>query len=188
MKHWFALSAIARDRPGIVADLSELIYDCDCNLEDSSMTIFGREFAVLLRLSGQSPDSNQRLSTACKRLEWKKRLTVFFPPLEEAPLRYGAGQDTLHYELLATSVDKADIVPRVTRGLAEHGANVVQMHTMAQPAPGSGTVMYNMRINMDVSGQIDETTLRERLDHIADDLHIHIDLTRVAAHEQRRTA
>jgi hypothetical protein len=32
MKHWFALSAIGRDRPGIVADLAELIYDCDCNL------------------------------------------------------------------------------------------------------------------------------------------------------------
>ena len=62
------------------------------------------------------------------------------------------------------------------------------MHTTAQPAPGSGTVIYNMRINMDLPSQVDETTLRERLDHIADDLHIHIDLTPVAAHEQRRTA
>ncbi len=188
MKHWFALSAIGRDRPGIVADLSELIYECDCNLEDSSMTILGGEFAVLLLLSGQSPDSDQRLSAACKRLEWEKRLTVFFRPLEEEPLRYGAGQDTLHYELLATGVDKAGIVARVARCLAEHGANIVQMHTTAQPEPGSGTVIYNMRITLDVPSRVDETTLRERLDHIADDLHIHIDLTPVAAHEQRRTA
>ena len=90
MKQWFALSAIGRDRPGIVADLAELIFECDCNLEDSSMTILGGEFAVLLLLSGRSPDCQQRLSAACKRLEWEKRLTVFFRPLEEEPLPYGA--------------------------------------------------------------------------------------------------
>jgi len=51
MRRWFAMSAIGRDRPGIVADLAELIYECDCNLEDSRMTILGSEFAVLLLLS-----------------------------------------------------------------------------------------------------------------------------------------
>ena len=76
MKKWFALSAIGHDRPGIVADLAELIYECDCNLEDSSMTILGGEFAVLLLLSGQGPETERLLSTACKRLEWEKRLTV----------------------------------------------------------------------------------------------------------------
>ena len=82
MKSWYALSAIGRDRPGIVADLAELIYECDCNLEDSSMTILGSEFAVLLLLSSATPDVEQRLSSGCKRLEWEKRLTVFFRPLE----------------------------------------------------------------------------------------------------------
>ena len=37
MRRWFAMSAIGRDRPGIVADLADLIYECDCNLEDSRM-------------------------------------------------------------------------------------------------------------------------------------------------------
>jgi glycine cleavage system transcriptional repressor len=75
MKQLFALSAIGRDRPGIVADLAELIYECDCNLEDSRMTILGSEFAVLLLLSGQGADVERRLSAGCKRLEWEKRLT-----------------------------------------------------------------------------------------------------------------
>src|SRR4030095_16128575 len=88
MRKWFALSAIGHDRPGIVADLAELIYECDCNLEDSSMTILGGEFAVLLLLSGQAPDIAQRLSAACKRLEWEKRGTVFFRPLEAEPVPY----------------------------------------------------------------------------------------------------
>src|SRR6185312_9317468 len=106
MKQWFALSAIGRDRPGIVADLAELIFECDCNLEDSSMTILGSEFAVLLLLSGEAPDLERRLGTACKRLEWEKRLTVFFRPLEGEPLpplRPGASA----MECVVTGVDKA---------------------------------------------------------------------------------
>src|SRR5512144_1752077 len=120
MKHWFALSAIGRDRPGIVADLAELIYECDCNLEDSSMTLLGSEFAVLLLLTGEDPggerpqgapsDIQQRLSAACKRLEWEKRLTVFFRPLDAAPVPYRATHRARRHTLQAIGVDKAGIV------------------------------------------------------------------------------
>ena len=176
MKKWFALSAIGHDRPGIVADLAELIYECDCNLEDSSMTILGGEFAVLLLLSGQGADAERLLSTACKRLEWEKRLTVFFRPLESEPTRYGAGERTTSYELQATGVDKAGIVARVARCLADHGINITHMQTHSRPEPGSGTAIYTMRIHMDVPAQVGISALCERLERIADELHIHIDL------------
>ncbi|MBZ0172189.1 MAG: hypothetical protein K8E66_07410, partial [Phycisphaerales bacterium] len=45
MKRWFVLSAIGQDRPGLVAELAQLVYDCDANLEDSRMTILGTDFA-----------------------------------------------------------------------------------------------------------------------------------------------
>ena len=51
MKRWFILSAIGSDRPGLVAELAQLIYDCDANLEDSRMTILGTDFAVILLCS-----------------------------------------------------------------------------------------------------------------------------------------
>src|SRR5262252_7936269 len=126
MKQWFALSAIGRDRPGIVADLAELIYECDCNLEDSSMTILGSEFAVLLLLTGEGTDAEPRLSAACKRLEWEKRLTVFFRPLEGEPIPFGVSQQARAFELQAVGVDKAGIVARIARCLANHNINIVQ--------------------------------------------------------------
>src|SRR5215470_2190241 len=129
MKRWFALSAIGRDRPGIVADLSELIYECDCNLEDSSMTILGSEFAVLLLLTGEGEDVERRLSAACKRLEWEKRLTVFFRPLGGEPLGYGITHQARRLALQAIGVDKAGIVARVARCLANHDINITQMTT-----------------------------------------------------------
>jgi glycine cleavage system transcriptional repressor len=175
MRHWFALSAIGHDRPGIVADLAELIYECDCNLEDSSMTLLGSEFAVLLLLSGESADLERRLSTACKRLEWEKRLTVFFRPLDGAPpppLRPGAAA----MECVVTGVDKAGIVARVARVLAEHDVNITALSTQTRPEPESGTPLFTMRIAMTVPASVDRHDLRERLERVAGELCVELTL------------
>jgi glycine cleavage system transcriptional repressor len=174
MKHWFALSAIGRDRPGIVADLAELIYECDCNLEDSSMTILGSEFAVLLLLTGEGEDIQSRLAAACKRLEWEKRLTVFFRPLDGEPVPYGVSHHARPFELQAVGVDKAGIVARVTRCLANHSVNVTHMSTSSRPEPGTGTPIYHMRIRMDVPEEVDHNALRQALDKTAAALNIEL--------------
>lgn len=176
MKRWFALSAIGRDRPGIVADLAELIYECDCNLEDSSMTILGSEFAVLLLLTGEGDDVERRLSAACKRVEWEKRLTVFFRPLEGEPVPFGTSHHAHPFELHAVGVDKAGIVAKVARCLADHNINITQMSTASRPEPGTGTPIYNMRISMDVPEACNQSRLRRELDDIAAALHIDLTL------------
>src|SRR5437899_5188362 len=99
MKRWYALSAIGKDRPGIVADLAELIFEHGCNLEDSSMTILGGEFAVLLLFTGGNDDLDRLLSSACKRPEWERRLTAFFRPLDGPPLPSGHAERRHLYDL-----------------------------------------------------------------------------------------
>jgi glycine cleavage system transcriptional repressor len=175
MKRWFALSAIGRDRPGIVADLAELIYECDCNLEDSSMTILGSEFAVLLLLSGEGADVERRLTAGCKRLEWEKRLTVFFRPLEDQPTGPG-GRSRVPMECIVTGVDKAGIVARVARTLADHAINITDLRTESRPEPESGTPIYTMRIRMTVPSDADRRVLRERLERVAADLRVELAL------------
>ena len=93
MKSWYAMSGIGKDRPGIVADLAELIFDHGCNLEDSSMTVLGSEFAVLLLFTGEGTDLEERLSAGCKRIEWERPLTVFFRPLDGEPEGYGTREE-----------------------------------------------------------------------------------------------
>src|SRR3990172_4470457 len=184
MKRWFALSAIGRDRPGIVADLAELIYECDCNLEDSSMTILGSEFAVLLLLSGRGELVAQRLSAACKRLEWERRLTVFFRPLEGEPTPYRATQQgggARPWVLEATGLDKAGIVAKTARCLADHGINITHMTSASRPEPGTGHMIYTMRISMDVPAAVDVEALRERLERVAEELHVDVHLAEGSA-------
>ncbi len=184
MKQWFALSAIGRDRPGIVADLAELIYECDCNLEDSSMTVLGSEFAVLLLLTGEGADIAPRLSAACKRLEWEKRLTVFFRPLDAEPIPYRATHQARRYALQAIGVDKAGIVAKLSRALADHRINIAQMQTQSRREPESGAPIYTISIEMDVPGEVEERALRERLEAVARGLCVDVALEAVGRNRE----
>jgi glycine cleavage system transcriptional repressor len=174
MKQWFALSAIGRDRPGIVADLAELIYECDCNLEDSSMTILGSEFAVLLLLSSSRPDAEPRLAAGCKRLEWEKRLTVFFRALEGEPVAYAARERARRHALQVVGVDRAGIVAKIARCVADHGVNIAEMQTHSRPEPESGTPIYTMRMQLDVPGTVDVSALAKRLQAIGEQLQVDV--------------
>lgn len=161
---WFVMSAIGEDRPGIVADLAELIYDCDCNLEDSRMTKLGTAFATLVLASGRGDDVGDRLATACKRLEWEKRLTVF---VREVSGPAAAPTPGRRWTCTATGVDKAGIVATIARHLADEGANVIDLHSSLRPASGSGTPIYTLRMEIVVPETVAEARLRERLDAAA---------------------
>lgn len=177
MRKWFALSAIGHDRPGIVADLAEFIFESECNLEDSSMSRLGSEFAVLLLLSSTGADAERRLSAGAKRLEWEKRLTVFIRPLDGEPLR-GKPYGVTTFEVEAHGLDKAGIVARVARCLTESDANILEMSTRVRPAAESGTPVYHMSIVIDLPNQVREEELRRRLDEVAHALRIEIMLAR----------
>jgi len=185
MKQWFALSAIGKDRPGIVADLAELIYECDCNLEDSSMMLLGGEFAVLLLLSGVGDGLDERLRAACKRLEWERRLTVFIRPLEGEPAPYGVHEPRVLFQLHAVGVDKAGIVARICRYLADRRINITRLQSHSRPQPETGTPIYDLRIQLDAPVDADATSLRRELEDVAASMNVDVTLERLPDVEPR---
>jgi len=179
MKRTFALSAIGKDRPGIVAEVSGLIYECGGNLEDSSMTRLGEQFALLILLSGTGEEFSYRLSTGCKRLEWEKHLSIFLTPLETPEGKPGEKGRIDLYELSTTGLDRMGIVHRVSRLLADHGINIADMHTKAAPSPESGTPIFTMKILLEVPGSVSPQNLLKELNRLGEELAIDISLKKI---------
>jgi glycine cleavage system transcriptional repressor len=138
------------------------------------MTILGSEFAVLLLLSSAGPEAERRLSLGCKRLEWEKRLTVFFRPLEGEPVSYATRAHARRYTLQAIGVDRAGIVAKVARCLADHAVTIAEMTTQSRPEPESGTPIYTMQMALAVPENVDGTALGRRLSAIGEDLQIDV--------------
>jgi len=173
MQRWTILSAIGRDRPGLVAELAQLIYDADANLEDSRMTILGTDFAVILLCSSSSPDSFDRIATGAKRLERDHGLTILIRSLEGAPRPPVPAPGTRLYRVTAMGEDRAGIVASICGVLARYGVNVAELSTRSRPGPG-GSPHYELSMAVEVPDNVDTRALREALEEKADELVIDV--------------
>jgi glycine cleavage system transcriptional repressor len=170
MKTYFILSAMGKDRPGIVADVSEVIYECGGNIEDSRTSLLRNHFTLLLLFSTEREEVNQKLSSALKRLEWEKSLTVFYSsiPFEEAYPRIK--EQTDRFKITTSGVDHAGIVFKVCQLLADYGINIANMETQRVLSAESGTSLFEMDIDIEVPRSISEQGLREGLHRLANEL------------------
>ena len=163
VRSWYILSAVGRDRPGIVADLAQLIFDCEANLEDSRMTILGNEFAAILLCSGSSPDLERQLSDGARRLEWEHRLTIFLRPLEGEPRPPVPAPGTHLMRIETEGSDRAGIVACICRTLADQRVNIADLRSQSFASP-SGSAIYRMTILAEVPNSLAAPELSKALD------------------------
>jgi len=169
MRRFFILSAIGRDRPGLVAELAQLIFDCDANLEDSRMTILGSEFAVILLASAGDERAEAALAAGAKRLERDHGLTILLRPVAGTPRPAVPAPGMRLRRVVAAGEDRAGIVAGVCRVLAEHGVNIAELASVARPGPG-GSPHFEMTLTVEVPEHVSEPTLRAALQREADRL------------------
>ena len=124
---FFALTVVGRDRPGIVAQVTEILYNLGCNLADSSCSILGGQFSMILIIA--HPTFTDRASFGDA-----------FLPLEEADLTVAlrvlkpGGEIHPHFEgeicmISVYGADRPGIVYRVAKILGEQRINITDLNT-----------------------------------------------------------
>ncbi|MCG8636413.1 MAG: hypothetical protein MI863_21450 [Desulfobacterales bacterium] len=175
MEQKFIMTAFGKDRPGIVADISEMVFENHCNLEDSNMGRLADEFTLILLLTGQGEDLEERLSKDCRRLEREKGLSAFIRPLDYHHLRGKPGNNlkTISVE----GIDQAGIVYKVSRLLSRKNINIETLTSEKKYSPGSGTALYAMQITAAVPETLTPEELEQGLDELGSELHVDISVT-----------
>lgn len=172
----FVLTAFCKDRPGIVADISEVIYQNECNLKDSTMTNLAGEFAIILVLSplsaGQEADLEEKLSTECRRLEREKGITAFIRPVSYPASRPKA--DCYVKTLYVEGLDQAGIVYKVSRFLANNDINITSLNSQVKFSPESGAAIYSLTICVEIPQNLSIQTVEHGLSQIEDQLNVDI--------------
>lgn len=137
----YLLTAAGRDRAGLVAAVSKILFEEGCNLEDSAMTRLQGEFAILLILSGPAQTGN--LKKKLSALGNKLGLTVGLKPLStrESKTPTKTGDRVL---ISVYGADQPGIVHRVTSQLAKTKVNLSDLSTHRTEAKGktSGYILY----------------------------------------------
>jgi len=126
MSH-FALTIIGRDRPGIVSQVTEILYRIGCNIADSTCTILGGQFAMILILSHPEYRDRESFGEAFAPLE-ETGLSVFLRTLKPG----GEIHCIDRGEICMISVygaDKPGIVYRVAKELGDRRVNITDLNT-----------------------------------------------------------
>lgn len=173
-KRYYALSAIGKDRPGIVADVTRILFENGCNLEDSSMTLLADEFTLILLFTARSSAVEEPLARDCRRLERDKGISAFLRPLEarQGPAPAPATTATLHVE----GMDQAGIVFKISQFLADQGINIVDLKSAVQASPESGAAIYRMDIVVQIPAGMPLGKVEAGLVSVAQELHVDITL------------
>lgn len=174
MENKFIMTAFGKDRPGIVADISEIIFENKCNLEDSNMGRLADEFTLILLLTGKGDDLQEKLSRDCKRLEREKNIFVFIRPLDYHVPDISNGNSNCTIEV--EGIDQAGIVYKVSKLLADLNINIETLKSQKKFSPNSGTAMYSMKINTKAPDTISMETFEESLENLGNELNVDISM------------
>jgi glycine cleavage system transcriptional repressor len=122
----FAVTAIGRDRPGIVAAVSRALLDLDGNIEDSQMSILRGHFAVMLVVRVPDPISAEELADHLGPVREQLGLeAITCNPIDELE----AVMDPATHVVTVYGADHPGIVNAISNALAELDVNITDLET-----------------------------------------------------------
>ncbi len=171
----YSLSAMGRDRPGIVAALAEPLYRHGCNIEDSSMTILEGEFSVILIMSIPHDVDPQSLGAEIREAAERVSLTIDIKEIPEGNTR--AALPLSNYIITLHGEDRTGIVYKTALLLAELNINITDLETKARHRKGgAGKDLYLMVMEVYIPEEVEMAYLRRQLDSLSEDLGVKISL------------
>jgi glycine cleavage system transcriptional repressor len=117
-----AVTAVGADRPGIIARVTRVLLDAEGNLEDSSMTILGGQFAIVLLVETDADPAQLQSALADATADIGLFVSV-------QPVGHGSDSAPPSHILTVYGTDRPGIVHAAAETLADLDVNVTDLTT-----------------------------------------------------------
>jgi glycine cleavage system transcriptional repressor len=118
-----AVSVVGKDRPGIVAAVTKVLYELGCNLEDATSTILRGHFAFMLIVRAPAESDAAAVEDKLGPAAREMGLVATVGAVEEA----GEGVVQPTHMVSVYGADRPGIVYRVAQKLADARANITDL-------------------------------------------------------------
>ena len=166
-KTYLVISALGEDRPGIVSQLSKVLLDSGCNIEDSRMTVLGGEFAVMLLVEGKW---NTLAKVENSLPELGRALDMTIISKRTGPRTVGG--NLLPYAVDVISMDHPGIVNNLAGFFSDRGINIEDMATSSYAAAHTGTPMFTVHMTVGIPATVHIAGLRDEFMDYCDGLNL----------------
>ena len=160
-----AVSAIGRDRPGIVAAITRVLLELGGNIEDSQMSILRGHFSVMLIVSLPEPatEATDPIDLLTERLKQVER-DLDLESIGVNPVDDLAGTEPVPTHILSIyGADHPGIVNSVSESLAERDISITGLETKL--AGSDQSPFYVMLLEV-AAGGANLAELQEALDRV----------------------
>jgi len=165
--NYLVISALGKDRPGLVDELSSTILEDGCNISDSRMTVLGGEFAILLMVEGNW-NTLTKLEDAIPGLEQRLGLTIIAKRTGEKQ----TGNQLLPYGVEVVALDHPGIVHHLASFFSSRNINIEDLVTNSYAAAHTGTPMFSVQMSIGIPSDIHIATLRDEFMEFCDSLNL----------------
>ncbi|GLP94763.1 glycine cleavage system protein R [Paraferrimonas sedimenticola] len=124
MTDYLVVTAMGSDRPGIVNRFTRLASECDCNIVDSRMALYGSEFTLSLMLSGEY-SAITRIENALPPLSVELELHTIIKRTQSHTALEFIGK----LDIALTGPDKRGTMSRFTQYFAEQQLDLAALRT-----------------------------------------------------------
>jgi Glycine cleavage system regulatory protein len=168
MNQHTVLTAIGEDRPGLVKEVSEFVFERGGSIEDSRMANMQGQFAIVMLIGG-TQEAIDRITTDLDALKSKTGIQAHLTPAvrtdSQAALRSP-------YRLTGRALDQAGLVHQVANLLRSLNVNIESMETTLEAAPVTGAPVFAMDLVIAVPNDTPVQKLRDELARVCDSLNI----------------
>ena len=167
------ISVLGPDRPGIIAAVTRVLFEKDCNIENVSQTIIQSEFSGIFIVGMPTSETVQGLHKSLEEELSRLSLHVYVKPLDPS----GSGFSFTKCEqfiITTRGPDAKGLVARITEIMARYGVNVTNLQAIFKGGtdPDSNIMIYEVDIPCD----IDQRSLYKDLRDKAAELSLSIDI------------
>jgi glycine cleavage system transcriptional repressor len=158
----YALSAIGRDRPGIVAALTGVLLEHRLNIEDSQATILRGHFSIVLIVAAPDGLDRDRLDADLERVADQLELELI--SVDEVAQ---AAEEIIEPSHMVTvyGVDHPGIVHAATQALADRGIDITDLNTRLIEGEGEQP-LYALMMEVAIPAEAGATELERALDAV----------------------
>lgn len=173
-KNWIAVTVIGRDRPGIVASVSRVLYENRCNVEELSQTVLRGQFAMIVIGSLAESGSMGNLKSDLAALSGELDLDINLRQLKEEDRVPFAAGETEPFIIIAQGEDRPGLLYGIAEVLAERGVNITNL--AARVASAGAKSEYMQVFEVDIPRKIDYRAIQEKLRQRGQEIGVSVDL------------
>jgi len=168
MANQMVISVMSKDRPGIISDVTGVIYSLNGNLADLKQSVLSGYFTMILIAAFEEEITSDELAEKISSVKSVTGLEVVVKDFDGSVNPEPASDQNGIYVITAQGINQTGLVARIGKLCFEYGVNILDFDTVLSEG------RYSMILYVDLSGTESVEDIYSAVDHFGEETGLNV--------------